>query len=95
MDEHFVKRDRESRVVAVNDHGSGVSNKADIDASGVEVDRRRVIIGSDDRDGLTVPIFLLQLVKGHSMVGRLRLWAAIDGVLRDVAHATNHGGSGD
>lgn len=72
----------------MNDHGSRVSDKADIYAGGVEVDRRWVVIGCDDGDGLTLSVFLPQLVKGHSLVGGLRLRATVYGVLRDVAHAT-------
>jgi hypothetical protein len=44
-----LERNGERGVVAVNDHGGGVPDEADVDARGVDdVDRRGVVVGGDD-----------------------------------------------
>ena len=86
MDKHFFERDREGGVVAVDYHGSGVTDEANIDAGQVEMDRRRVVVGGDHGDGLAPPVLLPQLGQRHSLVRVLRLRSAIYGVFRHVAH---------
>lgn len=85
--EHDVERDGERGVVAVDDHGGGVPDEADVDAGGVDVDRRGVVVGGDDGDGL--PAAVLPTECGHRHAprrrGLLRAWAPVDGGLRHVA----------
>ena len=85
MDEHFFERDREGGVVAVDDHGSGVTHEANIDAGQVEMDRRRVVVGGDHGEGLAPPVLLPQVVQCHSLVRVLRLRSAVYSVFRQVA----------
>jgi len=85
--EHEVERDGERGVVAVDDHGGGVPDEADVDARGVDVDRGGVVVGGDDGDGL--PSAVLAAEGGHRHAPRrrrlLRAWAPVDGGLRHVA----------
>jgi hypothetical protein len=85
--EHEVERDGERGVVAVDDHGGGVPHEADVDARGVDVDRRGVVVGGDDGDGL--PAAVLPAEGGHRHAprrrGLLRARPPIDGRFRQVA----------
>lgn len=88
VNKHFIKRDRKGGVIPMNHHGGRVADQANVDAGGVQVDRRRVVVGGDHGDGLALLVLLLQVGHRHSLVWALRLWAAVDGVFRHVAHAT-------
>lgn len=92
MDEHFVERDGKGGVVAVDDHGGGVSDEADVDADHVEVDSGGVVVGGDDGDGIAPAVLLPEAGQSHSLVGALGLGTAVHGVLRDVAHAAEEQG---
>lgn len=71
--------------MAVDDHGSGVTHEANIDAGQVEMDRRRVVVGGDHGEGLAPPVLLPQVVQCHSLVRVLRLRSAVYSVFRQVA----------
>lgn len=92
MDEHFVKGDGESGVVAVYDHSGGVADEADVDAGHVEVHRGGIIVGGDDGNGLAPSVLLPEGGQSHSLVGALGLGTAVDRALRYVAHAAEETG---
>lgn len=85
--EHEVERDGERGVVAVDDHGGGVPHEADVDAGGVDVDRRGVVVGGDDGDGLPAAVLPAEGGQRHAPRRRelLRARAPVDGGLRHVA----------
>ena len=73
--------------MAVDDHGGGVPHETDVDARGVDVDRRGVVVGGDDGDGL--PAAVLPAEGGHRHAprrrGLLRARPPVDGRFRQVA----------
>lgn len=91
VDEHLVQRDGQGGVVAVDDHGGGVAHQADVDAGGVQMHRRGVVVRRHHGYGLTPPVLLTELRESDALVRVLRLRAAVDGVLRDIAQAPENG----
>lgn len=85
MVEHEIERHGERGVVAVDDHGGGVADEADVDPGGVDVDGGGVVVGGDDGDGL--PAAVLAAERGHRDAARrlLRARPPVDGGLRHVA----------
>lgn len=85
--EHDVEGDGEGGVVAVDDHGGGVADEADVDPRGVDVDGGGVVVGGHDRDGLPAAVLTAEGRHRHSPCRRrlLRPRAPIDGRLRHVA----------
>lgn len=72
--------------MAMNDHGRGVADEANVYASVIEMDSRRVVVCSDHCDWLSLAVFLPQMSQGYSLVRVLRFWPSVDGVLWDIAH---------
>lgn len=54
MDEHLIKCNGEGGIMAMDNHGGGVADEADIDAGGVDVDGRGVVVCGDHGDRLPV-----------------------------------------
>lgn len=80
--------------MAVDDHGGGVADEADIDSGSVEVDRGRVVVGGDHGDAFALAVFLPEVSESDSLVRVLGLWAAVDGAFRDVAQTSEAGEKG-
>jgi len=88
VDKHLVERDGERGVVAVDHHGGGVAYETDVDGGGVEVNGGGVIVSRDHGDGLGRSVLLAQVPERDSLVRVLRRGTRIDGVLGNVAEAT-------
>ena len=71
--------------MAVDDHGGGVDDEADVDAGVVEVDPGRVVEGRDHRDWFAPAVLLPQVRQGHPLVRVLGLRPPVHGVFRHVA----------
>lgn len=91
VDEHLIERDGQGGVVAVDDHGGGVAHQADVDASGVQMHRRRVVVGRHHGYGLAPPVLLADVGERDALARALRLRPAVDGVFRDVAQPPGNG----
>jgi hypothetical protein len=83
--EHEVERHGERGVVAVDDHGGGVSDEADVDPGGVNVDGGGVVVGGDDGDGLPAAVLAAERGERHAARRLLRARPPVDGGLRHVA----------
>jgi hypothetical protein len=83
--EHEVERHGERGVVAVDDHGGGVSDEADVDPCGVDVDGGGVVVGGDDGDGLPAAVLAAERGERHAARRLLRARPPVDGGLRHVA----------
>ncbi len=66
--QHLVHGHGQRVFVAEHDHGERVPDKNEIDAGLVDETRRRVIVGSESRDGLALALHLGQC--GHSDFGK-------------------------
>ena len=91
VDKHLIERDGEGGVVAVNDHGSGVADQANVDASGVQMHRRGVVVGRDHGYRLAPPVLLPDVSERDALARVLWHRAAVDGVFRDVAEPAENG----
>lgn len=91
VDEHLIEGDGEGGVVAVNDHGSGVADQANVDAGGVQMHRGGVVVGRDHGYGLAPPVLLADVSERDALARVLWLRAAVDGVFRDVAEPAENG----
>lgn len=77
--------------MAVNNHGSRISDQANVNSGHVQVHRRRIIVRRHHGYGLALLVLLPEVREGHALVWVLGLWAAVDSVFRDIAHTPEKG----
>lgn len=77
--------------MAVNNHGSRITHQADVDTRGVQMHRRRVVVGRHHGYGLAPLVLLAEVGQRDALVGVLRLRAAVDGVFRDITKQPQKG----